>query len=141
MKKVLEKLGMKEWQLRINRLQAEEGLSEFEARHKVVMEYMQWGDFKPLLWIIRESKFGLRGPALDLLAKMIAEGRLELKLDHGRPFNPKADEIGKLAADTYEDVLKYYDVKTEGLREAIADEAGISVETVKKAVTKRRKRK
>jgi hypothetical protein len=143
MKKVFDKLREHEgidgeWQFKIERLQFD-GMDEDDAWHKVVMEWMLIGDFKPLLALIEKNKYAyLRGPTLRLLGKLISEDRLKLKQAHGHPNDPKAAERDLIITAVYEDMKD--EVGHEDLVRGISSASGKGEEVVKKAITKGRRK-
>ena len=122
-------------------------MNEWEAKNKVVMEWMQAGDFRPLLAMIKESQIGvLRGPALGLLVQMLADGRLVLQRGNGHPPDLEAAVRDEFAADIYEDcrsTLRDDDtggpVPSEALFEIVGSMAGKGPDSVRKAVKAKRK--
>jgi hypothetical protein len=138
-KKVLERMGLEHWEFEIHRLR-EGGMSEPDAKNKVVMDRMLAGNFRPLLTIIR-SEGVLRGPALRLLAQMLADKRLVFKKKgRGRPTDPEADFRDELIADAY-DHWRSHGVSHEDLTRAIGEVGGVSPDSVRQTVTKHRKPK
>ena len=99
MRKIWTQLGLTPWEYEIASLADVSG-NEHEAKNKVVTEWMRAGDFKPLLWMIKKEGI-LRGPALSLLARMLATGQLTFKGGPGRPQDPEAAVRDQFAADTY----------------------------------------
>jgi hypothetical protein len=138
MKKVLAKMGLEHWEYEVHRLW-KEGMSEHDAKTKVVTDRMLAGDFRPLLSIIKENGV-LRGPPLHLLAEMLADKRLTLKKGRGHPVDPEADFRDGLVADAY-DYWRSRGVGHDDLVRNIGEVAGISPDAVRGAVTKRRKPK
>ena len=142
--KIWDKLGVTPWEFKIASLRAD-GMPEHDAWNAVVMEWMQAGDFQPLLAMIKDS-IGLRGPVLALLAQMLADGRLVFRHVNGRPVDLEAGVRDAFAADIYEDGRTSLVVDGTGgplpsevLFEIVGGMAGKSPDTVRQAVKARRK--
>jgi hypothetical protein len=145
MRKVWDQLKLKPWDYEIASL-AEVSGNEHEAKNKVVMKWMQAGDFRPLRWMIKKEGV-LRGPVLHLLARMLATDQLTLKGGRGRPQDLEAAARDEFAADTYEDSRTHLrledgkEVGSDDLFRAVGSVVGTGQESVRQAVTARRKRK
>ena len=139
MKKVLHQLGLKPWDYEIA-LRVDQGMSHHDAKSFVVMRWMRAGDFRPLAAMIRKEGL-LRGPIVGLLAGMIDTGQLTVKQGRGRPQDPEAFVRDEFAADTYEDFQKYYEVASDDLFECLGSISGVSPESIRQAVTARRRPK
>ena len=146
---VWDRLGVKPWDYEIDCLRVE-GMPEHEARNKVVMQWMQVGDFRPLLAMIRESQLGvLRGPVLNLLVQMLANGRLKLSGGPGgRPFNPEIAVRDQVVADVFEDCRECFLVDETGepipvhvLVEILGGMACVSEDSIRQVLKARRKSK
>jgi len=143
---VWDKLGVTAWQFKIVSLR-ERGMPEWDAWNAVVMEWMQAGNFEPLLEMIKDNPIGgLRGPVLDLLAQMLKDGRLVVPPGNGRPVDLEAAVRNEFAADIYEDNRERWrdddtgkPLASEVLFEAVGSLAGKSPDTVRQAVKARRK--
>jgi hypothetical protein len=140
----LGQLGVTPWDYKIASLR-KAGMSEDEAKNKVVMEWMQAGNFRPLLARIKENGI-LRGPVLGLLAQMLASGQLTLKAGPGRPPDPEAAVRDQFAADIYEDCRECFVVDDTGrpipsdaLFEIVGSMMDVGDESVKKALKAKRK--
>jgi hypothetical protein len=142
MRKIWNDLGLTPWDYEINLLAEQEGMNPWVAKSHVIMKWMKAGDFRPLLAQIKKEGV-LRGPALGLLVKMIESGELEFKKGRGHPNDPEAAARDEFAADTYEEFLKDPEVKvaSDDLFRAIGSVTGSSVESVRQAVTNKRKSK
>src|SRR5262249_13144667 len=145
MTKIWDQMGLTPWGYEIAGLQGEAGMNEWEAKNKVVMKWMQAGDFRPLLAMIKESGV-LRGPALGLLARMLASGQLVLRSGPGRPPDPEAAVRGQFAADTYEDCRECFRVDDTGepipsdvLFDVLGSITGVGEDSVRQAVKAKRK--
>lgn len=139
-------LNLEPWDWEMNLLH-DQGMDPYKAECLVITKWMKAGNFKPMLASIRENKV-LRGPALGLLVKMIESGQLTFKKGRGRPPDPEAAVRNLLSADTYEDFLKEeqdflrdHRVNSEGLFRAIGSLGGRSEESIRQAVTAKRKAK
>jgi hypothetical protein len=145
MRKVWDQLKLKPWDYQIARLGEAQGLSWDAAREAVVMEWMRAGNFDPLLAMIKESRIGVRhGPVLNLLVKMIESGQLTLQRGNGRPLDPEAAARDKFVADTYEDCRtdpELKEVRSEDLFRSVGSISGVGEDSVRQAVTDKRKRK
>jgi len=143
-----DQAGLTLWDYKIDSLRVA-GMSEDDARNAVVMEWMRAGDFRPLLAMIKNSRIGLRGPVLGLLAQMLASGQLVLRAaGPGRPPDPEAAVRSEFVADVYDDCRKSLrdddaggPVRSEVLFEAVGKMAGVGDESVKKAVKAKRKQR
>jgi hypothetical protein len=137
-----EQTGLEPWEYQIASL-AEVGGDEYEVRDKVVMEWMQAGDFRPLLWMIKKQGH-LRGAVLNLLAQMLADGQLTLKAGRGPPQDPEAAVAHQYAADAYEDCRNDPELKelsSDDLFDVVGSAFGSSEQSVRQAVTAKRKPK
>ena len=142
MRKIWTQLGLKPWEYEIARL-AEINGNEHEAKNKVVMDWMRAGDFDPLLWMIKKEGI-LRGPALGLLAQMLATGRLRVKKGRGRPQDPETAAKDQFAAATYEDCRndpELKDVRSDDLFRSVGSISSVGEESVRHALTTKRKGK
>jgi hypothetical protein len=72
---------------------------------------------------------------------MIDSGQLTVKTGRGRRPDPEADIRDEFAADTYEEFLKDYEVSSDDLFRVIGSVAGVSDESIRQAVTARRRPK
>ena len=142
MRKIWTQLGLTPWEYEIASL-AEVSGNEHEAKNKVVMKWMRAGDFNPLLWMIEKEGI-LRGPALGLLAQMLATGRLRVKKGRGRPQDPETAAKDQFAAATYEDCRndpELKDVRSDDLFRSVGSISSVGEESARQAVTTKRKRK
>ena len=142
MRKIWTQLGLTPWEYEIARL-AEISGNEHEAKNKVVMEWMRAGDFKPLLWMIKKEGI-LRGPVLSLLAEMLATGQLTIQKSKGRPQDREAAARDQFVAATYEDCRtdpELKEVRSEDLFRSVGSISGVGEDSVRQAVTEKRKRK
>ena len=142
MRKIWTQLGLTPWEYEIARL-AEISGNEHEAKNKVVMEWMRAGDFKPLLWMIKKEGI-LRGPVLSLLAEMLATGQLTIQKSKGRPQDPEAAARDQFVAATYEDCRtdpELKEVRSEDLFRSVGSISGVGEDSVRQAVSEKRKRK
>jgi hypothetical protein len=140
MKKVLAELNLDPWDYEIQ-LRIDGGMEAWTAKSLVVRRWMQAGDLRPLLSTIKGDGM-LRGPILSLLAQMIEGDQIGfVRKGAGRPNDPSADVRNEFAADTYEDFLQHALVGSDDLFRAVAAVCGVSVETVRQAVTERRTNK
>ena len=143
MTKIWDQMGLTPWDYEIAGLQEEAGMNEWEAKNKVVMKWMRAGDFNPLLWMIKKEGI-LRGPALGLLVQMIATGQLKVKKGRGRPQDPEAAAKDQFAADTYEDCRndpELKEVRSDDLFRSVGSISGVGEDSVRGAVTGKRKPK
>jgi hypothetical protein len=140
MRKIWNQLGLKPWDYEINLMAEQEGMNVHKAKSLVIMKWMKAGDLRPLLAAIKKEGV-LRGPALELLVQMIQSGQLAFKKDRGHPPDPEAAVRDQFAADTYEDFPKDHQVGSDDLFRAIGSVAGVSGESVRQAVTNKRRRK
>jgi hypothetical protein len=147
--KIWDKLGVTPWEFKIASLR-ERGMPEHDAWNAVVMEWMQAGNFRPLLAMIKDNPIvGLRGgPVLNLLAQMLASGRLVVPRGNGHPVDLEAGVRDQFAADIYEDGRESFRVDdtgepipSEALFEIVGSMAGKSPDSVRKAVKAKRKAK
>jgi hypothetical protein len=137
MKKVLTQLALKPWDYEIA-LRVDQGMETWKAKELVIRRWMQAGDLGPLSATIKKDGV-LRGPILSLLVKMIDSGQLGfIRKGGGRPKDPEAGVRDEFAADTYEEFLKDAVVGSDDLFRAVARVCGISVDSVRQAVTERR---
>jgi hypothetical protein len=83
----------------------------------------------------------LRGPVLGLLREMIDTGQLTVKTGRGRRPDPEAAIRDEFAADTYEDFLKDHQVSSDDLFRVIGSVTGVGDDSVRQAVTAKRKPK
>jgi hypothetical protein len=140
MKKVWNQLGAGPWDYEIDALRVEQRMDLYKAKCLVIMKWMQAGDLRPMLAAIKKDGV-LRGPVLGLLVQMIESGQLAFKKGgRGRRPDPEAAVRDHLAADIYEDFLKDHQVSSDDLFRAIGSVAGVSVESVRQAVTTKRRR-
>jgi hypothetical protein len=137
MRKIWEQLGLTPWDYEIN-LIAEQSGDLHKAKSLVIMKWMKAGDLRPLLAQIRKEGV-LRGPVLGLLVQMIETGELTYRKGRGHPQDPEAAARGQFAADTYEDFQE--EVGSGDLFRAIGKVTGVGEESVRQAVTNRRKPK
>jgi hypothetical protein len=142
MRKIWNQLGLTPWDYEINLLADQEGMDLHKAKSLVIMKWMKAGDARPLLAQIKKEGV-LRGPALGLLVQMIESGQLTFKKGRGHPQDPEASARDKFAADTYEEFLKDDQVKvgSDDLFRAIGSVTGTGEESVRQAVTNKRKPK
>jgi len=140
----LSQLGVTPWGYKIASLR-KAGMPEDEAKNKVVMEWMQAGNFRPLLARIKETGL-LRGPVLDLLAQMLDSSQLTLRSGPGRPPDPEAAVRDQFAADVYEDCRKCFVVDDTGrpipsgvLFEIVGSMTDVGGDSVRSAVKAKRK--
>jgi hypothetical protein len=140
MRKPWNELGLTPWDYEINLLADQKGMNPWVAKSHVIMRWMQAGDFRPLLAQIKKEGV-LRGPALGLLVRMIESGELTFRKGRGRPNDPEASVRDQFAADTYEEFLKDHQVSSDDLFRVIGKVTAASVESVRQAVTTKRKAK
>jgi hypothetical protein len=140
MKKIWNQLGAGPWDYEIDVLSVEQGMNRYKAKCLVIMKWMKAGDPRPLLAAIKEDGV-LRGPVLGLLVQMIESGQLTFRKGVGRGPDPEAAVRDHLAADTYEDLRKdHQEVGSDDLFRAIGSVAGVSEESVRQAVTTKRRK-
>jgi hypothetical protein len=139
MRKIWTDLDLTPWDYEINLLAEQEGMNPWVAKSHVIMKWMKAGDFRPLLAQIKKEGV-LRGPALGLLVQMIERGELAFKKGRGHPNDPEASARDQFAADTYEEFLKDAEVASDDLFRTIGKVTGSSVESVRQAVTTKRRK-
>jgi hypothetical protein len=140
MREIWNQLGLTPWDYEIN-LMADQGMNLHKAKSHVIMKWMKAGDFRPLLAAIKKEGV-LRGPVLGLLVQMIESGQLTFKMGRGHPQDPEAAARDEFAADTYEEFLKDpAKVGSDDLFRVIGSVAGVSEQSVRQAVTDKRRRK
>jgi hypothetical protein len=140
MRKIWEQLGLKPWEYEFNSIAAETGMTAHEAKNKVVMKWMQAGDFRPLVWMIKKEGM-LRQPIVNLLAEMLASGQLSFKRRRGRSPDPEAGARDQFAADTYEDCStdpELAGVGSDELFRTVGSISGVGEDSVRQAVTAKR---
>jgi hypothetical protein len=138
MRKIWNQLGLDPWDYEINLL-ADKGMNAWKAKSFVIMKWMQAGDLRPLSAAIKKDGV-LRGPVLGLLAQMIESGQLTFRKGRGRPDDPEAAARDQFAADIYEDFLRENQVSSDDLFRAIGSVSGASEESVRQAVTNKRRK-
>ena len=136
-KRVWSEIGLDPWDYEIA-LRIDQGMEPWQAKGHVIRRWMRAGDLRPLSATIRKDGL-LRGPILELLGEMIESGQLTARKGRGHPQDPEAGVRDEFAADTYEEFLKEAVVGSDDLFEAVAQVCCISVESVRQAVTARRK--
>jgi hypothetical protein len=124
------------WEVEIAFFTEKRGIDPEKARIFTVLRWMYHGDFRPLAWSINE------GHALDeaignSLSRMIGEGRLKLVARKGRRRYKVPATFGRniVAALAYE----AHTGKSDEAFAEIANDIGISEQTVRQAVTAWRK--
>jgi hypothetical protein len=138
MRKIWNQLGLEPWDYEIN-LRIDQGMDQQKAKELVIQRWMQAGDLRPLSAAIKKDGL-LRGSVLSLLVQMIDTGQLMVPAKQGRPQDPEAAARDEFAADTYEDFLKDHVVGSDHLFRAVAEVCGVSEQSVRQAVTDRRRK-
>jgi hypothetical protein len=139
MRKIWNQLGLEPWDYEIN-LRIDQGMDQQKAKELVIQRWMQAGDLRPLSAAIKKDGL-LRGSVLSLLVQMIDTGQLRVPAKQGRPQDPEAAARDEFAADTYEEFLKDpAGVGSDDLFRAVAAVCGVSEQSVRQAVTDRRRK-
>jgi hypothetical protein len=140
MNKVWNHIGVAPWDAEADFYTKNIGLDPAKARTFVVMRWTWHGDFRPLLAAIREHR--VDQDMLNQLGVMIMEGRLQVhRPRRGRSLNVEAGIRNIVAAKAYEHSAPNWDDGSDELFERIANATGVSVESVRRAVTRWRKRR
>jgi hypothetical protein len=128
--------GHDPWEVEIAYWINHRGTDPDKAHAFVIIRWMWHGDCRPLAAAIREGH-PLDQGVLNLLARMIDEGRLTIKRSrHGRPKPPDKFARDIVAALLYED--RNEDRSEDAFKE-IAATLSMSHQSVRQAVTRWRK--
>lgn len=113
------------------------GTDPEKARIMTILRWMWHGDFRPLAAAIDKDQF-LDPAIINLLSRMIHEGRLQLRHRKGRPKKPEAGARQIAGAVKYENLRLSGRASDEAFRE-IARAFGTSEQSIRQAVTAWRK--
>jgi hypothetical protein len=138
MRKIWNQLGLEPWDYEIA-LRIDLGMDQQKAKELVIRRWMQAGDLRPLSAAVKKDGL-LRGSVLRLLVQMIDTGQLKVPAKQGHPQVPEAAARDEFAADTYEEFLKDHVVGSDDLFRAVAEVCGVSEQSVRQAVTDRRRK-
>jgi hypothetical protein len=123
-------LGRDPWDVEHDLCIDMDGLDPSTHRALIIIRYMHNGNLRPLLAAIHDGE-PLHQDVLDFMASMIKEGRLIAKpRGRGKRFNPSKLPRDYMAAFLYERGDTFQEV---------ANQLGMSVDAVRKAVTHWRK--
>jgi hypothetical protein len=123
------------WEIEISD-SIEHGSSPDVARAFTIIRWAYHGDLRPLSAALK-SDDAIDDAVLTFLALMIDSGRLQVKPRHGHPVKPETVARDLLVAYAYEE--KDETETSDAAIERLADAMAMSTQSVRQAITRKRK--